>query len=500
MGASLSLDIVRMTGEVVINGHLWSVSWFQWLLVLCIAFPVVTVLLGELIHRLQRRDSHLDVTARAIRHTVAPALALALFARYVLRIESDTWTRVLDTLVWVCAINAALSLVNVVLFARAEQSTWRARVPRLFLDLTRFLLVVVGATLVLAAVWGRDIGGIMTALGVGTIVIGLALQEPLGSIVSGVALLFERPFAEGDWIRVGDTVGRVIDMNWRSVRLRTADDDIATLPHLMIAKEMILNFTEPARLHVERIAIGFSYDDAPNLVKRTMLEIARATDGVLADPPPQVHTRSYDDFSIAYEVRVYIDDYDRLLDIRDAFTTRIWYAAKRAGLTIPFPIRTLHFFDGQTLRADKDASDLAQGLSATNVLLPSETSDLAATGVGATMLHFGAGEYVVRVGDDGGTLYLVVPGRARMMVGAHGDEQTVLTLGRGEFFGELALHQGESSPVSVVATEDVELVALSAEAVQQIMTTRPALAREVNDISEARTRTIQSVQRLGARG
>ena len=489
-----------MTGGGAVNGHLYDVAWFRWLVALCIALPVITVVLGELIHRLQRRDNHLEATARAIRHTVAPALALALFARYVLRIESETWTQVLDTLVWVSAINAALSLVNVVLFQRAEQSTWRARVPRLFLDLTRFLLVVVGATLVLAAVWDSDIGGIMTALGVGTIVIGLALQETLGSIVSGVALLFERPFAEGDWIRVGDTVGRVVDMNWRSVRLRTFDEDIATIPHLMIAKDLILNYTEPAKLHIERISIGFSYDDAPNLVKRTMLDIARSTEGVLMDPPPEVHTLSYDDFSIAYEVRVYVEDYGRLLEIRDDFTTRIWYAAKRAGLTIPFPIRTLHFFDGQTLRADKAASDLAQGLSATTVLLPSETSDLAATGVGATMLHFGAGEYVVRAGDDGGTLYVVVAGRARMVIGGHDDEQIVLTLGRGEFFGELALHHGESSPVSIVATEDVELVALSAEAVQQLMTTRPALAREVDDIAGARRRTIESVQRLGARG
>jgi len=465
-----------------------------------VAFPLVTIALGELIHRLQRQGNHLEATARAIRHSVAPALALALFARHVLRVESGTWTQILDTLVWVCAINAALSLVNVVLFRHAQESTWRGRVPRLFLDLTRFLLVVVGGTLVLAAVWERDIGGIMTALGVGTVVIGLALQETLGSIVSGVALLFERPFAEGDWIRVGDTVGRVAEMNWRSVRLRTFDDDIATIPHLVIAKEMILNYTEPAKLHVERIAVGFSYNDAPNLVKRTMLEIARTTEGVLSDPPPQVMTLSYDDFSIAYEVWVYIADYGRLLEIRDDFTTRVWYAAKRAGLTIPFPIRTVHNYDGEKLATDAYAAHLAEGLSAANVLLPSETDGAAAAGMDAAILHFGAGEYIIRVGDDGGTLYLIVAGRARMTIGDPGDEHVVLTLGRSEFFGELALHYGGSSPVSVVATEDVELVALSSDAVQQMIATRPTLAREVNDIAEARTRAIESVQRLGARG
>ena len=70
-------------------------------------------------------------------------------------------------------------------------------------------------------VWGREVQGALTALGVGSVVIGLALQEPLGNIVSGLMLLFERPLKVGDWVSAEGVTGKVIEINWRSVHILT---------------------------------------------------------------------------------------------------------------------------------------------------------------------------------------------------------------------------------------------------------------------------------------
>ena len=70
----------------------------------------------------------------------------------------------------------------------------------------------------------------MTALGIGSVVIGLALQDTLGSIAAGITLLFEQPFKKGDWLRVGDLGGKVTDINWRSVRIETIDMVQITIP------------------------------------------------------------------------------------------------------------------------------------------------------------------------------------------------------------------------------------------------------------------------------
>ena len=72
-----------------------------------------------------------------------------------------------------------------------------------------------------------------------SIVIGLALQDTLGSVMSGIALLFERPFSVGDWLKVGDIQGQVIDINWRAVRLITFEREMVIIPHKLIGKGVI---------------------------------------------------------------------------------------------------------------------------------------------------------------------------------------------------------------------------------------------------------------------
>ena len=192
-----------------------------------------------------------------------------LFVQHILnRPTSDVLVKSIQTLFWPCVIHTALSLLNAILFGQAKADTWRSRVPKLLIDLFRLFLVLLGGAIVLATVWNTDLAGVVTALGVSSIVIGLALQDTLGSVTSGIALLFERPFTVGDWLRVGDMVGQVIDINWRAVRLQTFEREMVIIPHKLISSEIIRNFSQPLRLHAERIRIGFSYDDPPNLPKQ----------------------------------------------------------------------------------------------------------------------------------------------------------------------------------------------------------------------------------------
>lgn len=190
------------------------------------------------------------------------------------------------------------------MFGQAKADTWRSRVPKLLIDLFRLFLVLLGGAIILATVWNTDLAGVVTALGVSSIVIGLALQDTLGSVTSGIALLFERPFTVGDWLRVGDMVGQVIDINWRAVRLQTFEREMVIIPHKLISSEIIRNFSQPLRLHAERIRIGFSYDDdPPNLPKQVLQATAIETQGILLQPEPQIFTVSYDDSAITYEVK-----------------------------------------------------------------------------------------------------------------------------------------------------------------------------------------------------
>ncbi len=472
---------------------------FAWAIALVVGFPLLVIGLGELIYRLQRQAKPLADTLRVVRNLVLPVFVFMLFGQYVLNLpSSNVLIKSIQTLFWLCIIHASLSLLNGILFGQAKGDTWRSRVPKLLIDLFRLFLVLVGGAIVLATVWNADLAGVVTALGVSSIVIGLALQDTLGSVTSGIALLFERPFTVGDWLRVGDLVGQVIDINWRAVRLQTFEREMVIIPHKLISGEIIRNFSQPLRLHAERIRIGFSYDDPPNLAKQVLHATALETQGILLQPEPQIFTVSYDDSAITYEVKFFIEDYGDLEEIRDRFMSRVWYAAQRNNLTIPFPIRTLYNFHGPTSRNEGTSKKFTESLQSIPAFVPLNPSENALS-EGITLKHFGIGEQVVRQGHLSNALYIVVSGQAVMTVtDKTGETQEVLPLKAGEFFGEMTLFAGELSPISVTAVDDLEVMMISAAIVNQMIERQPSFAREISQILELRRRTVQSVKQTGA--
>jgi small-conductance mechanosensitive channel len=202
-----------------------------WSIALIVGFPLLVLVCGELSQRVRFLTTPITI----VRNLVLPVLVILLFLRNILKLSSDNdWVKTIETLFWIVVIHAALALLNSLLFSRVKTDTWQARVPKLLLDLSRLFLILLGTAIVLATVWKADLAGLVAALGLSSIVIGLALQDTLGSIMSGIALLFERPFSVGDWLRVGDLVGQVIDINWRSVRLQTLEREMVIIPHKLI--------------------------------------------------------------------------------------------------------------------------------------------------------------------------------------------------------------------------------------------------------------------------
>lgn len=470
-------------------------STFPWAIALVLGFPILTIVLGEVIHRLKQHGRPLAATLRLVRNLILPVLVCLLFMQHILGLDSgDRIMKTVQTLLWVCVIHASLSLFNVVLFEAAEADTWRSKVPKLLIDLARLILILLGTAIVLASVWNADLAGLATALGVSSIVIGLALQDTLGSVTSGIALLFERPFSVGDWLRVGDFVGQVIDINWRAVRLQTLDREMLVIPHKVIGGEIIRNFSQPLLLHAERIQIGFSYTDPPNVAKQVLKSTALATQGILTHPEPQIFTLAYDDSAITYEVKFFIQNYGDLEEIRDRFMTRVWYAAQRNHLSIPFPIRTLYHFHGPTAQTKNSSKKFEEGLQSIPAFVPLDRqSNLQNQEI--VLLHFGSGEKVLRQGDLGNSLYIIVSGQALLMTqDERGEEREVLSLKPGEFFGVTTLFSGEPSDVSIVAHKDLEVMMVSAAVVNQMIERQPSFAREIGQVLENRRRAISTLR------
>ena len=475
---------------------------------LMLGFPLVLLVLTELVNSGQRRGWMLTPTLRALRTFVVPALAIMLFVTQVWQLPSERVpVRLVQTAFWLCVLYAALSLVNDGIFGAARPGSWQARVPKLLRDLARTVLIAVGAAIIYSQVWKQEISGALTALGLGSIVIGLALQEPLGNLVSGLMLLFERPLDIGDWVIADGTTGKVIEINWRSVHIETLLHEMRIIPNVSLYKNSFSNLSRPTHDRTETYDIGFSYDHPPSEVKRALLGLLQATPGVLRQPPPEVHTVQYADFSIVYRLYFTVARYEDVLPVRDEVLSRVWYVSRRHGLQIPYPIRMQYRYPEPTSAPTPTASELLERFPRYRVIRDAllEAPDIgasagaaapAATHPVARVRTFAPGEEMLPFGTAHHGFSLLVDGQVGLSArDAGGRDVRFATLAPGDFYGEATLSAGRPSEFRAVADTDATVVNLDAAVMAGLLEQSSGLAAEIGDAIDARRRAALAIRR-----
>lgn len=472
-------------------------DWLRWIGLLILGFPLLMVLLSEAIARLERRKKPIVEPLRIVRNLVLPTLGLFLILTQVLAIDRTAiFVRLTETLMWVFVIYAVLTLVNILLFEDAKAGSWQSQVPKLFLDLSRFFMVLVGTAIVLSSVWGADLGGLLTALGVGSLVIGLALQDSLGNIFSGIALLFERPINVGDWVQIGDDVGKVMAVTWRSVQIQTGSQDLLVIPNSELAQGSFKNLSRPTRVHSETFDISFSYDDPPNKVKQILKQTALETEGVLTDPAPWVSIAAYGDFSIAYKVGLFAADFETAGGVKNEFATRLWYAAKRHNLVMPYPIQTEVPYESSAPTAADRAVQVANALRSLPGLSSIAPATLEQLEQKAVTQNYAKNEVVIAQGDRLTSLFMILHGHAEMSVrDRSGTVTSLMQLAPGDFFSEQAsLVAEQTSDVTVQAIDDLEVLILDTETLRGLLIRSPRFATEIGEVMDARRKLVQKAK------
>lgn len=457
---------------------------------LAIGFPLVLLMLNEAIAFCERRGQPVGKTLRTIRNLVIPTLAVLIFSRSVLGLADDSTTvRVIQTVFLVVLLYALLGVVNDLVFGIGEPDSWRSRVPKLFRDLSRALLVAVGAMFIYSKVWGYELTNALTALGVGSVVIGLALQEPLGNIVSGLMLLFERPLNVGDWVVADGTTGKVIEINWRSVHIETPTRELRIVPNVSLYKDAFSNLSRPTPVRTEVVEMGFSYDDPPNRVKEVMMELLRTTPGVLSDPPPLVRTVNYADFSVIYRLIFSVARQEELSMTRDAIMTRLWYVSRREGLTIPYPIQ-MEYSPGENPGPMPPSP--SQWLREHSRFRPAIDRGEGKT---PNVVEFAAGESIQSPGKPFHGFALIVKGKASLSsADTSGKMVDIGEMGPGECFGDQVAIGSTNEQVGIHAVEDLTVLVFDNHSIGDLLKNSPALAAEIGDAIESRRQAVQSVR------
>lgn len=372
--------------------------------------------------------------------------------------------------------------------------------PRIFRDLTQAVVYVIVVMLTLRGI-GVEPGSLLTTSALLTAVIGLALQDTIGNLVSGLALQMQRPFEVGDWIQFETdekTIGQVTEVNWRATTLLTNDLVEVIVPNGVLARGSIRNYTQPSTISRRSVDVSAPYGVAPKRVHDAILAALPGTPGVLADPAPSVQTRRFADSGIEYVIWFFINDFASRTRIDGAVRDRVWYALQRAGIEIPFPIRTVHMHHMSEEKEKRDQErelerrdKVLRVVDFLDVLAPDVHRALAAT---TTKRLYAPGEVIVEQGDQSDELFIIDKGTVVVEVTADtGKTRVVAKLGAGKFFGEMALMTGEPRSATVRAESEVELLVVGHAAFHDTLASAPGLVERISDLLAARQAELEVV-------
>jgi small-conductance mechanosensitive channel/CRP-like cAMP-binding protein len=318
-------------------------------------------------------------------------------------------------------------------------------------------------------------------------VVGLALQDTLGNLFAGIALHTEAPFRVGDWVRVADSEGRVEQVSWRAVRVRTWDGDTVVMPNNEVARRAILNYSVPREAHSRVLRIGVNYHTPPNKVLSVLEALLGQVSGVVAEPRPSLRIIGYGDSAIQYEVRYWIARYEDYRAAEGEIHRLIWYYFRRHGIEIPFPVRNVYLHNVAEQEArDNATSRLERAIRNIDLFRPLSDEELKAAAASFRHLHYSTGEKIIQEGEAGDSFFVIDRGEVEVSKTLSGKRRTLARLMEGQFFGEMALLTGERRAATVVAATDVDVFTLDKGGFEKTLVANPAIAVEISTILSER--------------
>lgn len=447
-------------------------SWFYWAVGVAVGLPVGLVLLTEWQHSLARKKSFLVRPISLLRNYLLPLGALLLLLIKATEIPTrETPIKVVATLFGFVVLVLLLSGVSATLFQAAPEGTWRKRIPAIFVDVARFLLIAVGLAIIFSYIWGAHVRGLFTALGISSIVLGLTLQNSVGQIISGLLMLFEQPFRLGDWIETSAARGRVVEVNWRAVHIDTGSG-LQITPNSVLAVASFTNLSRPPGTYKIKVSTVFSVDDPPDRVCAMLSRVAAELPQLKPDSTP----KSVPLGSLQYRTSIPLQSPADDSAAKATFLRWIWYASRRDGLHLD---EAEDEFGTPELVEDAVRTVVAPMLR----LSPTDQQHLTPN---TTVVRFGADEIIEHVGDVPARMTFIVSGRVRVTAPSDdGSLVTITTLDAGSFLGQTALTR---QPVlaHAQALGEVTAVQIGREHIEDMLQAKPLLLQELGRLIEER--------------
>lgn len=465
------------------------------LIAVAVLYPILTILFSEIQRFGDRKKSPYAKALRQFQITVMPMAALYILITQIAGVNAFPKTpdgapipladlpfsiiaaKIVLTAVAIFSINTLLTALNAFLISQRDKSSFLANIPGLLLDLLRLTLVLIGAAIIVSTVWGADLQGALVGLGVGGIVLGLALQDTLSAVFAGLSMVSTRTFKEGDWLKTGDFEGRVVAMDWRSVTIETEQKILAVVPNSELAQATFVVESSETMPYGEEISLFLAYDDPPEKVIRVIDDVASCIPDVLTDPPHEVEVLDYTDKGIEYELMFFVADRGDAWRVRSDFLRRFWYVARREGLN-HMGAQNLHFQRVELpVTSFKERHDFLSEVAA--LTPPGKGFDALADS--AQIVSFGLEETLMKVGDKFDSIYIPIEG-SLSLIAPEGD--IIQTLKDSDFYVSRAFLTGSESRLIIRSNQECRALKIKFQDLLNYTDKNPYLAERLEQYIE----------------
>ena len=382
---------------------------------------------------------------------------------------------------WLCVAWLCCVLIDLFVWQGMVERRTGQPAPRLIVALVRLLVFLVFIALVAVYVFDKTITALIVSSGAVGIVIGFALQRTINDFFSGVALNVEGPFKVGHWIELDGTAGRVVERTWRAVHLVTLDNVSVIVPNSVLSERQFLNYNMPDRPIRTHLPVALEYAVPVPDAKRMLLAAVRAASGVLHAPSPDVLVTAFGDDGVEYQVRFYVHSYPDMNIATDAVAASISRHMWQAGIGVPYPKRDVYFAQMPARHLDR-RTDRESLLARTDLFESLEAAEIQSLGSALRQRRVDAGTDVVRQGEEGNSLFVVVDGLFEVRQESNGLCRAVARLEPGQCFGEMSLLSGEPRSATVTALTEGTLFELASAGLSPVMQRRPEIAETLSRI------------------
>jgi small-conductance mechanosensitive channel/CRP-like cAMP-binding protein len=401
---------------------------------------------------------------------------------------------IIKVILWMSLIVSIVRFANYLIFSTAFRSN-EYKISSLLRNVFSIIIYIVAFFVIFNSQYPKvDLAALFTTSTILGVIIGLALQDTLGNLFSGLAIQADQPFQIGDVISIPTKGEGVIEnISWRGVKIRTYQNKLLVISNSVLGKESV-EVAPRDNLNARIVFFNTLYAHSPAKTIQVVREAVRLVENVSPKLRPVVRVRSLGDNGLEFEIKYWLEDYTRYNDTDALIRQRVWYVFQREKIEFAYPTRTLHVEtktqDNVFEETDNEIIERLNGVSIFAPLSDEETRRLADN---ALVRVFAPDESIVRQGRNGDSMFVIHRGAVVVQAKEDGVLKDLQNLREGDFFGEMGLLTGEPRTATVTAKEETEVLEINNLCLKPILEDNPDLVKVLSGIVEERRASLDEL-------